>query len=161
MANGILTRTSTSNHLIQVRWVLNPNGVGTKTTKRQLSRKLSANQRQMETSPAKTLFFVLLTICRTNSTRQLLSFPFLFSTLRKLKKLLLVNVYSISNPHPQHLKFVFFGWNKLRIGSDFKCGGWDLNPRTPTRQGPKPCSFDQTWRPPPTSPLRLENTSSL
>jgi hypothetical protein len=35
-----------------------------------------------------------------------------------------------------------------------------LNPRTPTRQGPKPCSFDQTGRPPPSSSLRLENTLS-
>ena len=28
------------------------------------------------------------------------------------------------------------------------CGGWDLNPRTPTGQGPKPCAFDQAWLPP-------------
>ena len=36
----------------QVRWDLNPKEVGGKNTKRQLSRKLSANQRQMEISPA-------------------------------------------------------------------------------------------------------------
>src|SRR5436189_6283283 len=28
------------------------------------------------------------------------------------------------------------------------CGGWDLNPRTPTGQGPEPCAFDLTWQPP-------------
>ena len=26
------------------------------------------------------------------------------------------------------------------------CGRWDLNPRTPKRQGPKPCAFDQAGR---------------
>ena len=30
-------------------------------------------------------------------------------------------------------------------GIDCGAGGWDLNPRTPARLGPKPCSFDQTW----------------
>ena len=35
-----------------------------------------------------------------------------------------------------------------------------MNPRTPTRQGPKPCSFDQTGRPPPSSLLRIESTLS-
>src|SRR5881409_99987 len=28
------------------------------------------------------------------------------------------------------------------------CGGWDLNPRTPTGQGPEPCAFDLSWQPP-------------
>src|SRR5437867_2746857 len=28
------------------------------------------------------------------------------------------------------------------------CGGWDLNPRTPTGQGPEPCAFDLAWQPP-------------
>src|SRR5438874_11869735 len=27
-------------------------------------------------------------------------------------------------------------------------GGWDLNPRTPTGQGPEPCAFDLSWQPP-------------
>ena len=35
------------------------------------------------------------------------------------------------------------------------CGGWDLNPRRPTPQGPKPCSLDQAWKP-PQSCLRAE-----
>ena len=26
------------------------------------------------------------------------------------------------------------------------CGRWDSNPRTPERQGPKPCAFDQAGR---------------
>ncbi len=29
------------------------------------------------------------------------------------------------------------------------CGGWDLNPRTPTGQEPQSCAFDQAWLPPP------------
>src|SRR2546427_13288633 len=28
------------------------------------------------------------------------------------------------------------------------CGGWYLNPRTPTGQGPEPCAFDLSWQPP-------------
>ena len=28
------------------------------------------------------------------------------------------------------------------------CGGWDLNPRTPSGQGPKPCAFGHAWLPP-------------
>jgi hypothetical protein len=29
-----------------------------------------------------------------------------------------------------------------------KCGGWDSNPRTPKRQEPQSCAFDQAGRPP-------------
>ena len=29
-----------------------------------------------------------------------------------------------------------------------QCGGWDLNPRTPTGQAPEACAFDQARRPP-------------
>ena len=28
------------------------------------------------------------------------------------------------------------------------CGRRDSNPRTPQRQGPKPCAFDRAWQPP-------------
>ena len=28
------------------------------------------------------------------------------------------------------------------------CGRRDSNPRTPERQGPKPCAFDRAWQPP-------------
>ena len=35
-----------------------------------------------------------------------------------------------------------------------RCGGWDSNPRTPTRQGPQPCAFDLAWQPPHTKKLR-------
>ena len=62
---------------------------------------------------------------------------------------------------PAQPPFFFFSqiFKKI-LGCTIECGGWDLNPRTPTRQGPKPCSFDQTWRPPPPTLLRIENTSS-
>lgn len=30
----------------------------------------------------------------------------------------------------------------------FWCGEWDSNPRRPSPQGPKPCAFNLTWRPP-------------
>src|SRR5437879_613208 len=41
---------------------------------------------------------------------------------------------------------VFTSWNsKIRL---VWCGGWDLNPRTPTGQGPEPCAFDLSWQPP-------------
>lgn len=29
-----------------------------------------------------------------------------------------------------------------------RCGEWDSNPRTSTRQGPKPCAFDLAGQPP-------------
>ena len=29
-----------------------------------------------------------------------------------------------------------------------QCGGWDLNPRTPTGQPPQGCAFDLAWQPP-------------
>ena len=30
-----------------------------------------------------------------------------------------------------------------------QCGGWDLNPRTPTGQAPEACAFGHARRPPP------------
>src|SRR5439155_17722449 len=36
----------------------------------------------------------------------------------------------------------------LTRGVCYRCGGWDLNPRTPTGQGPEPCAFDLAWQPP-------------
>src|SRR5207245_3630453 len=35
-----------------------------------------------------------------------------------------------------------------RRSASCECGGWDLNPRTPTGQGPEPCAFDLSWQPP-------------
>ena len=29
-----------------------------------------------------------------------------------------------------------------------RCGGWDLNPRTPLGRGPEPRAFDLAWQPP-------------
>ena len=41
---------------------------------------------------------------------------------------------------------------KLKAKNNFflksQCGGGDSNPRTPTRQDPESCTFDQTRQPP-------------
>ena len=44
----------------------------------------------------------------------------------------------------QNSKSLFFNNQKSKL---VKCGGWGSNPRTPTRQGPKPCSFDHSDTP--------------
>ena len=41
---------------------------------------------------------------------------------------------------------IFTVIKKCSFVSYNKCGRWDLNPRTPKRQGPKPCAFDQAWQ---------------
>jgi hypothetical protein len=109
-------------------------------------------------------------VLRTSQGGVNLSFDFDHS--EKLLKFRLMAVSGVNNgilriadlikPCNQSGKSVIKNKPETRLPSEQRvwCGGWDLNPRTPTRQGPKPCSFDQTGRPPPTKPLRLENTSS-
>src|SRR5213594_4540963 len=50
----------------------------------------------------------------------------------------------IDSPRPR-TSVVFWGSDN---GPVKWCGGWDLNPRTPTGQGPEPCAFDLSWQPP-------------
>ena len=37
---------------------------------------------------------------------------------------------------------------RLTYNPNKSCGGWDSNPRIPTKQGPKPCAFDLAGLPP-------------
>jgi hypothetical protein len=66
-----------------------------------------------------------------------------------------------SNPHKPREVEVLSNFSQLQLNKKTeKCGGWDSNPRTPARQGPKPCSFDLAWRPPLSNLFRLESRLS-